>query len=167
MKKIISALVVVICLTACGEIQVRTEETILAPRSEVWQVLVNFNKYPDWNPYHVMVKGEPKLGADLVINIHRPDGKSVEIPPHIIRLEEGRELTWGGGIKGVFFGEHVLLLEDVPGGTRLSHNEDFTGMFVGFADLPPEVLTEGYKSMNKALKEYVEEKRNNPPKADG
>jgi hypothetical protein len=41
-------------------------------------------------------------------------------------------------------------------GTRLLHNEDFTGMFVGFADLPPDVLTQGYKGMNKALKKYVE-----------
>jgi len=161
MQKILSVLVVALGLTACSEIQVRTEETIYAPRSEVWAALVNFKQYPEWNPYHVTVRGEPTLGAKLVVNIQRPDGKSIEIPPHIIRFEPGRELTWGGGIKGVFYGEHVLLLEDVAGGTRLSHNEDFTGMFVGFADLPPDVLTEGYNAMNKALKEYVEEQSNN------
>jgi len=161
MQRILTAVVVTLGLIGCSDIQVRTEETIFAPRPKVWDALINFEKYPDWNPYHIMVRGEPKLGAELVVKIQRPDGQSVEIPPHIIRWEQGRELTWGGGIKGVFYGEHVFLLEDVPGGTRLIHNEDFTGMFVGFADLPPDVLTEGYKAMNKALKKYLEEQRNN------
>jgi len=156
MKKIVTVVMVVLALTACSKIQVRTEETIFAPRAQVWDVLVDFKKYPDWNPYHVMVRGLPELGADLIVNVQRPDGKSVEVPPHIVRLQQGRELTWGGGIKGLFYGEHVFLLEDVLGGTRLVHNEDFTGLFVGFADLPPDVLTQGYKEMNKALKEYVE-----------
>ncbi len=45
----------------------------------------------------------------------------------------------------------------MPGGqTRLIHNEDFTGLFVGFADLPPDVLKEGYERMNAALKAHME-----------
>ncbi|MCP3874614.1 MAG: hypothetical protein GY699_15850 [Desulfobacteraceae bacterium] len=36
--------------------------------------------------------------------------------------------------------------------TVLMHNEDFSGIAIGFADLPPDVIAEGYHQMNMALK---------------
>ena len=141
---------------ACSPIQIRTEIEIDAPPSEVYAILADFPSYPEWNPYHVRVEGEFREGADLEVLVHRPDGEEVHVPPHILRIVPDREITWGGGIKGIFWGEHVFLLEEVAGGTRLIHNEDFTGFAIHFADLPPEVLTEGYRLMNEALKVRAE-----------
>ena len=76
----------------------------------------------------------------------------------MLRVEENRELTWGGGIPGIFWGEHVLLIEPIHRDrTRLVHNEDFSGFAVRFADLPPQVLTQGYQAMNRALKARAEQ----------
>ena len=141
----------------CSGVQVRTAIEIEAPAQRVWNVLVDFAHYPDWNPYHVSVEGEARVGAPLSVHVLRPDGKRVHIEPHVLRLVEQRELTWGGGIRGVFYGEHVLRIEPIePGRIRLVHDEDFTGFAVRFADLPPAVLTEGYERMNRALKARVE-----------
>ena len=149
----------VVLLAGCTSIEIRTAETINAPKEKVWSALIDFENYPVWNPYHVSVEGAFREGADLEVRIERPDGKKVEIPPHIIRIRENEELTWGGGIKPLFYGEHTFLLRDGPNGsTLLTHNEDFDGIFVGFADLPPEVLTEGYNRMNLALKDYLEKR---------
>ena len=66
----------------------------------------------------------------------------------------------GGGIRGIFYGEHSFLLEQISQDkTLLRHNEDFSGIAVGFADLPPEVIAKGYQLMNLALKERVESQK--------
>lgn len=143
------------CTTA---IPIRTEIEIDAPPEAVYAALIDFERYPEWNPYHVRVVGAPREGADLEVRVLRPDGARIDVPHvSVLRARPGRELTWGGGIRGLFRGEHRFLLEPTPGGgARLRHEEDFDGLFVGFADLPPEVLTEGYRRMNQALKAYLE-----------
>jgi hypothetical protein len=144
-------------ISGCSTIAIRTVVEIDAPREEVYAVLADIESYPKWNPYHREVKGEFKEGAELKINVLRPDGKKVEVPPHMMRIVENEEITWGGGIHGVFYGVHSFLLESgSEGKTLLKHNEDFTGIAIGFADLPPEVIAEGYHQMNMALKAIME-----------
>lgn len=143
----------------CSTVEVRTSIDIDAPPEQVYAVLADLGAYPQWNPYHVSVIGPFEEGAELAVKVIRPDGKEVNIPPHLLRIVENEEITWGGGIKGIFYGEHVMRLVALPGSrTRLIHNEDFSGFAVGFADLPPAVLTEGYRRMNHALKRRVEER---------
>jgi len=158
MKALLSIIPVIFLAGCTTHIPVRTEIIIDAPREVVFAQLIDFKSYSQWNPYHIRVAGEPRIGAKLEIRVHRPDGKKIDVPAvHILRLEENRELTWGGGIKGIFYGEHVFLLENAEGGgTRLVHNEDFNGLLIGFADLPADVLTAGYNGLNMALKTLIE-----------
>ena len=53
---------------------------------------------------------------------------------------------------------HFKLKLSEQGKTVLMHNEDFSGIAIGFADLPPDVIAEGYHQMNMALKSRVETK---------
>jgi len=152
-------LLVAVALAGCTtHIPVRSHIEIDAPVERVYATLIQFDGYPSWNPYHVRVAGRPELGAKLDVTVHRPDGKTVQVPTvHVLRLRENAELTWGGGIKGVFYGEHVFELRRLDENrTLLLHNEDFKGLFVGFADLPADVLTTGYEQMNQALKDHLE-----------
>ncbi len=148
----------VVLLTAgCSSIAIRTAVEIDAPREQVYAVLSDLSSYPEWNPYHRKVMGEFRNGAELTVNVTRPDGKQVVVPPHMIRIIENREIIWGGGIRGVFYGEHSFILEQAPHGkTLLRHNEDFSGVAIWFADLPPGVIADGYHLMNIALKRKVE-----------
>ena len=52
--------------------QLRTEIEIDAPPSRVWEVLVRFAEYPDWNPHLKSVNGELTVGAAA-----RPSGEGV------------------------------------------------------------------------------------------
>ena len=150
-----------LALTGCAtHIPVRTQIDIDAPVDQVFDTLIDFKEYPHWNPYHVRVVGKPEIGEPLDVRVQRPDGKVVDVPAvHVLRLKENTELTWGGGMKGIFYGEHIFKLKALSKTTtRLTHNEDFRGIFIGFADLPPEVLHEGYRNMNLALKNHLEQK---------
>ncbi|MDF1717131.1 MAG: SRPBCC domain-containing protein [Antarcticimicrobium sp.] len=146
-------------LGACTTLkQVDTRIEIDAPPCEVYATLVDFDGYADWNPYHVRVAGSGVVGDPLEVRVSRPDGAVVDVP-HVRLLEATpcRSLVWGGGIRGVFRGEHRFdLHERADGGTHLSHTEVFSGLFIGFADLPVAVLTEGYNRTNEALRAAVE-----------
>ena len=73
----------------------------------VYDVLADFDRYPDWNPYHVRVEGTLEVGAPLEVRVSRPDGKVVDVPHvRVLEVEPCRTLVWGGGVPGVFRGEH-------------------------------------------------------------
>ncbi len=146
-------------LTGCSDIAIRTVVQIDAPIEEVYEVLADIDSYPNWNPYHRRIEGKYEEGSELTIHVLRPDGKEVKVPPHMMRIVENEEITWGGGMKGIFYGVHTFKLKSSEQGkTVLMHNEDFSGIAIGFADLPPDVIAEGYHQMNMALKSRVETK---------
>jgi hypothetical protein len=140
---------------AIPEKNIHTWIDIDAPREKVWAVLVNIASYPEWNPYHVEVNGKLAMGEELGVVINKPNGETVKIKPHVMRLKPANELTWGGGIEGIFFGEHVFLLYSIgESRTRLVHNERFSGIAIPFASL--DSIEEGYELMNEALKVRAE-----------
>ncbi len=155
-----SLFMLVLAIVGRSSIAIRTVVEIDATKEEVYAVLADLDSYPKWNPYHRKVEGKFEVGAKLRIFVLRPDGKEVEVPPHMMRIVENEELTWGGGIRGIFYGVHSFILESgAQGRTVLKHNEDFSGFAIRFADLPPDVIAEGYHQMNMALKELVESKK--------
>ena len=157
----------VICLTAllvvasigtgCSLVpqkHIATQIDIKAKSETVWGILVDNGKYSEWNPYHVRVEGVFEIGNTLQVEIHKPNNEVVRIEPHVMRIVPLKELTWGGGIQGIFFGEHVFRLEERDGMTTLIHKEDFSGVAVPFASL--DAIEEGYHLMNQALKVRAE-----------
>lgn len=137
------------------EKNIYTEIDIEAPAKTIWEILTDIERYPDWNPYHVSVAGKLSPDEELSVKIHKPNGENVNIEPHVLRLLPHKELTWGGGIKGIFIGEHVFLLESASRGfTKLIHKERFSGFAVPFASL--DAIEEGYNLMNVALKKRAE-----------
>ncbi|GAA6156086.1 hypothetical protein NBRC116588_15590 [Pyruvatibacter sp. HU-CL02332] len=148
-------------LTACTTLkEIDTSIDIDAPPCTVYATLADFGNYALWNPYHVRVAGSGVVGEGLEVRVSRPDGVVVDVPHvRLLEAEPCQSLAWGGGINGIFAGEHRFDLEQrEDGNTHLSHTEVFSGLFIGFADLPVPVLTEGYERMNEALRREVEGK---------
>lgn len=101
------------------------------------------------------VQGAIKEGEKLNVTLHKPNGEVVHIDPHVMRIIPLQELTWGGGIKGIFHGKHTFLLEETDRGyTKLVQKESFTGFATPFAS--PDSIEEGYSLMNQALKARAE-----------
>ncbi len=144
-----------------GCLHIHTELDIDAPPDEVWAVLADTPAYPEWNPYHVRVEGPLERGKKLEVEVHKPNGHELTIHPRVKVIEPGAELTWGGGVPGIFVGRHVFRLEALPDGrTRLVHEERFRGIAVPFAEL--DSIEEGYEQVNRALAQRVQERRARP-----
>ena len=140
--------------------ELRTEIEISAAPERVWQVLMDFESFPEWNPFMRRASGEVKEGARLEIHMQPSGSRGMTFRPTVLKAEPNRELRWLGrlGIPGVFDGEHSFTIEPLDGNRlRFVQSERFTGVLVPLMMLMVEKDTQrGFEEMNQALKERAE-----------
>jgi hypothetical protein len=139
--------------------QLRTEIEIEAPCARVWEVLTDFQRFHEWNPFITSIAGELRVGQKLEVTISPPESSEMTFKPHLLVHEPNQELRWRGKVlfKGVFDGEHFFQLsESAPGRTRFVHGEDFSGFLVRFMTAKLTHVARGFIYMNQALKKRVE-----------
>ncbi|WP_411965077.1 SRPBCC family protein [Haloferax sp. YSMS24] len=140
--------------------ELTTSIEIDAPPERVWDVLVDFDHYDEWNPF-MRIAGRANVGATLVVHLMPPGGRESVFEPDVTRCEKHREFRWLGHLvlPGLFDGEHQFRLEPLDGGdrTRLVHAETFSGILAGliFRFIGEETKA-GFEAMNEALKIRVE-----------
>ena len=142
--------------------QLRTEIEIEAPPARVWEILMDFARYHEWNPFITSIGGELSVGKKLEVTISPPESSEMSFTPDLLVHEPNRELRWRGKVmfKGVFDGEHFFQLsEPSPGRTRFVHGEDFSGFMVKFMLGKLKHVARGFVYMNEALKKRVESGR--------
>jgi hypothetical protein len=138
---------------------IRTAIDIEASSQRVWNVLTDFEAYPDWNPLFPEMTGDLAVGSKLRFRITPPGGRSMKISPTVLAVTPPRELRWRGGlpIPGLFSGEHSFRLE--PRGeasTHLLHEEHFSGIMVPLFGGTLRKTERGFEEMNRALKARCE-----------
>jgi hypothetical protein len=140
---------------------IQTEILILADTAKVWNVLMNFDSYPKWNPFITSISGERKLGNRLTVSINPPGGKGMTFKPNILTLEANKEFRWKGklGINGIFDGEHYFILESVDKDiTKFIHGEKFSGLLVPLVGKMLDKTQKGFQLMNESIKNECERK---------
>ena len=140
--------------------ELATNVEIDAPPERVWEVLVDFDHYAEWNPF-MRVAGRPNEGATLTVHVLPPGGRETVFEPDVTNCEKHRELRWLGHlvVPGLFDGEHRFRLEPLDGGdrTRFVHAESFSGVLATpYLWLRGDQLRSGFESMNEALKTRAE-----------
>jgi len=137
---------------------IRTEIIIDASPEKVWQVLTDFENYPNWNPFIISIKGELKEGTRLK-NTLMVDGKKEVFKPKILKVIPNEHFEWlGKAPLGTFKGQHYFKLEAIsPTQTKLIHGEYFSGWLRGMIMKKIGKATqEGFIQMNKNLKKMAE-----------
>jgi len=146
---------------------ISTDIIIYAPKEIVWQVLTDFESYPDWNPFIKSFAVKPEKGKRFKVVIQQPGSKPMTFSPVCLELSENTQFRWLGslGFKGIFDGEHIFeLFEEENGKTRFIHREKFSGILVPLLWKQLNVKTrKGFDMMNEALKERAEKVYRNIP----
>ena len=140
---------------------IQTEILINTDITKVWDVLMNFDGYPKWNPFITSISGERKLGNRLTVSINPPGGKGMTFKPNILTLEANKEFRWKGklGINGIFDGEHYFILESVDKDiTKFIHGEKFSGLLVPLVGKMLDKTQKGFQLMNESIKKECERK---------
>ena len=133
---------------------IQTAISIAAPRARVWTVLMDFARYPEWNPFIRRLQGAPRVGETLDAFIQPPAHKISRFRPRVVEIDSERTFAWRGAlpIPGLFTGVHRFALGDEAGGTRFEQSEDFSGLLVPLFGSILTATELGFKNMNAALK---------------
>ena len=141
--------------------ELRTEIEIQASDKRVWQLLIDFASFPQWNPFIRQAKGEAKVGARLQVHIQPSGASSMTFKPTVLKVEPNRELRWLGRLlmPGLFDGEHTFTIESLEANRiRFTQREVFTGLLVPlFARSLDTDTRRGFEEMNQALKSRAEQ----------
>jgi hypothetical protein len=121
-----------------------SEIEIHASGEKVWQILTDFERYPEWNPFIRWAKGQAITGTRLTVRIQPSGAGGTTFTPTVLKVEPNRELRWLGRLvmPGIFDGEHIFSIETIGAQHVL-----FTQR---------EIYT-GFEEMNQALKALAEQ----------
>ncbi|WP_136718060.1 SRPBCC domain-containing protein [Halorientalis salina] len=140
----------------------KTLETTIdidAPADIVWDVLTDFERYPEWNDY-TRIAGEAVEGAQLRVAPGPRAGRMPTFTPRVLRSRADYELRWLGHlyVRGLFDGEHRFTIEALGDGrSRLTQAEQFSGLLVGpIMHRYGEQTRANFESVNRALKRRAE-----------
>ena len=139
--------------------EIATEIVIEAPAERVWQILTDFARFREWNPFLLKVRGRAAVGAWVAFVFEMPRGFFGAVCARIVTCDANKELRWVGRVPGLFRAEHYFVIERVDDArVRFRHGEILSGLL-----LPPAwrlLLERGgppvYEAMNIALKRRAE-----------
>ena len=164
MKKVVLLFLAVVVLAYIAGMfskqNLQSNIIIHAPPGKVWQHLVDFEKYPDWNPFIKKISGKLAVGSKIQASIQLPGNDAMEFNPELLVVKPNQELRWLGKlyIPKLFDGEHYFLLKENPNGTtNFVQGENFSGILALLLLGSIEQQTrQGFDAMNQALKALSE-----------
>ena len=102
-----------------------------APLEEAYQKFCDFSRWGEWMPEIFRPVSGPQrvlTGGDAIKVKLKAVGPAMTMPIKVFRSSPNREITWGGGAKGLLHAEHCFFFEDAgEGRTRIRSEETFSG----------------------------------------
>ncbi|MFB6177496.1 MAG: SRPBCC family protein [Halobaculum sp.] len=135
-----------------------------APPERVWETLLAFDHYPDWNPLIRRIEGRPAVGRTIRAIIDQPMAPPLPLHATVTRFDPERELAWETNIPsaGLLTVTHRFRLRPIASGerTEFTQVEELDGSLgravpdrlIGF-------LADGFVEMNEALVRRVESRQ--------
>lgn len=110
--------------------RIQTQIEIDAPADKVFEILTDFERYPEWNPLTVRIDGAPKVGEVLKLHVSI-SGQSM-VRKHVVsRVDAPTALCWTIRTKQPWLmrGERCQTVEDLGDGRcRYSNDEQVLGL---------------------------------------
>lgn len=138
---------------------IRVVTDIAASVEIVWAELTAVSTYAEWNPFITTLRGDLVQGSRLEIRIEPPGGRAMTFRPTITDVVEETRLEWLGRlvVPGLFDGRHSFTLKAVGAAeSRLTQEEEFTGILVPLMGTMLGRTLAGFEAMNDALRVRAE-----------
>ena len=143
------------------EKEITTEILIKTTPDKVWNILIDFKNYPNWNPFIKSITGEVAIEKKIVARLEPPEASGMTFKPTILAFETNKEFRWLGHLlfPGLFDGEHKFeLIDNKNGSTTFIQSEKFKGILVPLFNKMLDTNTKkGFQQMNIKLKELAEQ----------
>ncbi|MCW2795191.1 SRPBCC family protein [Nocardioides sp.] len=150
--------------------ELRAEATVDAAPDQVWRLLTDFGRMPEWSPELVMMvplkPGGLRLGQ-WYLGVNRRKAALWPTRSVVARLEPGRVVAWDTTSSGARWIWEVSESPDRPGTTRVVHRRPvprdltkvsrmFAPVFLGGNDSHADELEAGMQQTVDRLKAAVE-----------
>jgi hypothetical protein len=139
----------------------RTTFPIEAPSEVVWDVLVDFERYPEWNPSLPSIAGDLRVGSTVSMTLAMPGRPSPKVKAELTEVVPRERLVWHGkvGADWLFAGHRQFIIDPGDGGTvRFTHVEDVHGLlFPLFRALMGSAIQRHHDALNAALTKRAQE----------
>ena len=136
------------------------EVEIAAPAGFVWDILIDYPNYPQWNPYTVRVDTTLAPGSPIDLTLPSPDGPGTFVnreyirvvdPPHHLRYDTGTE------IPGLFAVRDQWITETGPHRCTYRTTDTLTGKLAPFVTKTNGPwIKSGFDAVAQALKRRAE-----------
>ncbi|KAJ6617986.1 hypothetical protein B0H10DRAFT_1796376 [Mycena sp. CBHHK59/15] len=152
-----------------------TSIVIHKPRQKIWDVLLDFPSYNEWNPYireSILIDASKKpvpsyeiaKGHRVALKVHMPAAmddsvKTRSMTELVMHVKPLTQLAWGSHLPGWLFGaEHWNVLSEFDGGTKFEIIAVFRGAGPHLMMMSmKEVFADSLKAMAEALKARCEQ----------
>lgn len=161
---IVSIILLVIIGLSFTQFEIREDIVIHAPPEKVWNAIVNFENYQQWNSQLKYLGGTVEPQGKLHLKLQVEGAEPYEFKPVISRWEKPKTFAWLAttGLPRIFDGEHFYELHELDEGrhTRVVNREEYRGILsLVMKNLPMmKNAPAGFAQMNEELKAYVEKK---------
>ena len=139
----------------------RTTFPIEASSEVVWGVLVDFERYPEWNPSLPSIAGDLRVGSNVSMTLGMPGRPSPKVKAELTEVVPQQRLVWHGnvGADWIFAGDRRFVIDPSDGDTvSFTHVEDVHGLlFPLFRVLMGSAIQRHHEGLNAALKQRAEE----------
>ncbi len=133
---------------------------INAPAAVIWDCLMDFTHYPQWNPLIPFIEGTPTPGSSLNIRLTPPGLAACNYTLKVTAVAHATEFSWLGHLfmPGLMDGDHSFVIKHVAEGkTLFIQRETFQGILIPFLyPFLKKNMSAGFRQMNLALKKRIE-----------
>lgn len=138
---------------------IETDIRIDAPAEAVWGVLSDLERWPEWHPFVVSVRGVLEPGKTVVLT-KGAEERTISVRQKVLSVEPGVEFRLGGslGVRGLLDNEHRFRVESLAEDrAHFIHGQAFRGLLVRLLIRKRGGASyEVFERINAALKERVE-----------
>ena len=109
-----------------------TSIEIAATTERVWDVLKDFDRYPEWNPCLLSVTGDRMVGSLLTVSINPAYFISKRFKAKLLEYSRENGIKWIGQVRipHMFNGIHSFTISPTSSGATFTQREEFSGLLV-------------------------------------
>lgn len=140
--------------------QISSKIIINAPKAFVWKILLDFEKYEEWNPFTRKVDCDLVVGNEVGLHVDmNGNGKTMLSKQSLLWLKEFESIAWGVKSGFPIKNERAQILTVIDENTTEYHTYDkFYGFLVPLVVLFfGKKIQKGFDGIAQALKERAEE----------